>query len=151
VSIDRCGSCSGEFYDPTELDRVHFFDEPSRRELTRLVEPRLRQPGKDERIGCPGCGHSMEIVDVAAMKPFQIDVCPKCKGTWLDGGEAEHLRSLVGAKVGGGGPVPIVPTAASPYDGEGRYVPDAEGAMLAADAVDLAVDAAFFLTDILSD
>lgn len=39
---------------------------------------------------CPMCNVAMREVD---RRGIRIDVCPECRGVWLDGGELEKLLS----------------------------------------------------------
>jgi Zn-finger nucleic acid-binding protein len=41
---------------------------------------------------CPNCQTGMNEVQRSGV---QIDICPKCRGVWLDGGELEKLLTQV--------------------------------------------------------
>jgi Zn-finger nucleic acid-binding protein len=41
-------------------------------------------------VRCPLCNVPMREVD---RRSVRIDVCPECRGVWLDGGELEKLLS----------------------------------------------------------
>ena len=40
---------------------------------------------------CPNCDGSMQAVQRASV---EFDMCPRCRGVWLDRGELEKLMSL---------------------------------------------------------
>ncbi|OYX92539.1 MAG: hypothetical protein B7Y78_10105, partial [Caulobacter sp. 35-67-4] len=40
---------------------------------------------------CPNCDGSMQAVNRAGV---EFDMCPKCRGVWLDRGELEKLMAL---------------------------------------------------------
>ncbi len=40
---------------------------------------------------CPVCNNTLRAVDRSGI---EIDVCPQCKGVWLDRGELEKLMQL---------------------------------------------------------
>jgi len=40
---------------------------------------------------CPNCDASMQAVQRASV---EFDMCPKCRGVWLDRGELEKLMAL---------------------------------------------------------
>ncbi len=40
---------------------------------------------------CPNCDASMQAVQRASV---EFDMCPRCRGVWLDRGELEKLMSL---------------------------------------------------------
>ena len=41
---------------------------------------------------CPNCDASMQAVQRASV---EFDMCPRCRGVWLDRGELEKLISIV--------------------------------------------------------
>jgi hypothetical protein len=53
-----------------------------------LDEKRRTTERASHHMKCPKCGGTLEETTFHAMK---IDVCPDCKGTWLDAGEIEML------------------------------------------------------------
>ncbi|HOE95089.1 MAG TPA: zf-TFIIB domain-containing protein [Candidatus Sumerlaeota bacterium] len=46
---------------------------------------------------CPHCGAPMLVLELHGV---EIDHCPQCGGTWLDGGELEQICDLAGAPPG---------------------------------------------------
>jgi Zn-finger nucleic acid-binding protein len=43
-------------------------------------------------MNCPNCGISMRIVNKFGA---EIDICPDCKGVWLDRGELEKIIEVI--------------------------------------------------------
>ena len=43
-------------------------------------------------MNCPNCGTRMRIMDKYGV---EIDICPDCKGVWLDRGELDKIIDLV--------------------------------------------------------
>ena len=54
-----------------------------------LDAARLQQERKAHFMKCPKCGGDLEEVQ---FQNVRVDVCPDCKGTWLDAGELEMIR-----------------------------------------------------------
>ena len=54
-----------------------------------LDSSRRQQERKAHFMKCPKCGGDLEEVQ---FQNLRIDVCPDCKGTWLDAGELEMIR-----------------------------------------------------------
>ena len=54
----------------------------------QLDEKRQQAERASHYMRCPKCGANLKETSFHALK---IDVCPECKGTWLDAGEIEML------------------------------------------------------------
>ena len=54
----------------------------------RLDAIRRKAERSSHFMKCPRCGADLAEHEYHHVK---IDRCPECKGTWLDGGELEHL------------------------------------------------------------
>jgi Zn-finger nucleic acid-binding protein len=59
---------------------------------------------------CPVCDERMKEIE---RQGVAIDVCPGCKGVWLDRGELEKLIEMSGQA---DGPVPDAPRSDQPQD-----------------------------------
>lgn len=47
---------------------------------------------EEEKIECPKCWVDMDTKEIEILGPnFDIDICPECKGIWLDQGELKKL------------------------------------------------------------
>ncbi len=56
---------------------------------------------------CPNCEEGMREIDRYGVR---IDVCPKCRGVWLDRGELEKILAAAAGSAALGG-APAEPTA----------------------------------------
>jgi ssDNA-binding Zn-finger/Zn-ribbon topoisomerase 1 len=54
-----------------------------------LDAARRQQERKTHFMKCPKCGADLKEVQ---FQNLRVDVCPECKGTWLDAGELEMIR-----------------------------------------------------------
>ncbi len=85
VRADVCRACGGIWLDEYELAEV---SDPLGGLPFRMAEiAELGAPGK-HLATCPRC-HAVPV-EVAVLD-VALDVCPGCKGVWLDGGEYEAL------------------------------------------------------------
>lgn len=65
-------------------------------------------------MNCPVCNDRMREV---TKYDVQIDICPGCKGVWLDRGELEKIIEMVS----GGRPVSGETAPERPYEDRERY------------------------------
>jgi Zn-finger nucleic acid-binding protein len=71
---------------------------------------------------CPNCDGSMQAVQRAGV---EFDMCPKCRGVWLDRGELEKLIALEHAEAAAQAPAQRPQEYAQPrYDEPRRYKDD---------------------------
>jgi len=62
---------------------------------------------------CPNDNVSMNTIN---RQGVEFDMCPQCRGVWLDRGELEKiLSSTVDEQAGGGAPRPAAPAPPQPY------------------------------------
>lgn len=64
----------------------------------RLDAERSRTERKAHYMKCPKCGADLRETDHRHVK---VDVCPECKGMWLDAGELEMIEHVKDNNVGG--------------------------------------------------
>lgn len=86
VTLDRCGSCHGIWFDPGELRRVAG-ERQVEADATRARRVPVLSP-----FPCPRCKaacHVTHVQDVA------VDACSACRGVWLDAGELEEAKRQV--------------------------------------------------------
>ncbi|MBI3928748.1 MAG: zf-TFIIB domain-containing protein [Armatimonadetes bacterium] len=81
LEIDECRHCDGMWLDRGEPERLSFLDvvrkgllQPTGFDDTRRVVPRAER-------GCPRCG---SIFDHYRIRGITVDVCPDCRGLWLE-------------------------------------------------------------------
>jgi Zn-finger nucleic acid-binding protein len=98
IEVDRCGECKGMWLDYHELERIQdtcekdYADEI--RQLPNLVGNAYAMALARSKHGieCPQCGQAMERREHGCCSQVMIDVCPHCRGIWLDHGEIEALE-----------------------------------------------------------
>lgn len=84
--VDECSKCGGFFLDRGEVAKL-----AGGRELERLLHEYAGERGP---LGCPRCGQGMKLRTLRAEgNEVTLDLCPGCRGVWLDGGELEALRA----------------------------------------------------------
>ena len=89
VTIDRCASCGGTWFDAKELRRVAH-DKELEKLATRLPMVKVVSPFR-----CPRCGHECVEGHVADV---EVDTCTTCNGVWLDKGELVEAQRLLKAE-----------------------------------------------------
>lgn len=57
----------------------------------QLDEERRKQERQAHYMKCPKCGADLSEREYHHVK---VDICPECKGTWLDAGELELLGKV---------------------------------------------------------
>ncbi|MBN2723070.1 MAG: zf-TFIIB domain-containing protein [Deltaproteobacteria bacterium] len=98
VEIDQCEVCGGVYLDAGELEAIQDARENDYSDyLERETESwdrnseRIRQ-SEEALYVCPGCGDNMIKKEYASHSGIQIDICPECRGIWLDAGELQELE-----------------------------------------------------------
>jgi uncharacterized protein len=87
VTIERCESCRGLFFDSGELSRVLTEGDPG----TNPAEA-AEADGHGQPPTCPRCQIEMDRLPTGGSGRFAYDVCSACNGMWLDAGELAHLE-----------------------------------------------------------
>ena len=64
----------------------------------KLDADRLAAERKAHHMKCPKCGADLREQEFAHVK---VDVCPDCRGMWLDAGEIEMIGRVKDQAVGG--------------------------------------------------
>jgi len=78
-----CEHCNGSWIPGASLDRVL-----SARGMGELRSIRRDAAGE---MFCPDCHALCDIVVIAGCR---LDCCPRCRGVWLDAGEAQKVSHL---------------------------------------------------------
>lgn len=86
VTIDRCSSCGGTWFDAKELRRVAD-DKELEKLATRLPMVKVASPFR-----CPRCGYECVEGHVAEV---EVDTCTECHGVWLDKGELVEAQRML--------------------------------------------------------
>ncbi len=87
TQVDECSGCRGIWFDEKELEAILAVKPRELRALRgRENDAYNRIPGK-----CPRDGHALIRVCSTLNLEVVVDVCPECRGIWLDGGELQKL------------------------------------------------------------
>lgn len=87
--VKVCETCKGTFIGPDDLQAVELQSRSAFFEFRRI-------PDADDQLKpmmCPACEIPMEKVTSERDVKVVMDYCPKCKHTWLDGGEIEAVQT----------------------------------------------------------
>lgn len=89
VHVDFCGECKGVWFDEGELA---FYTEMP------VDIPNLQaamQAGRDSGSECPKCPgtHLVEVHYIPGEHPL-LDLCPNCKGVFVDRGELPQIERM---------------------------------------------------------
>ena len=101
VEVDVCFVCEGIWFDAGELEKVIQADSKDlqfidldREELDGKKIAGLRDELDKKEAICPRCGNGIKLVrkEHKGKHKVNVDICQKCNGIWLDGGEINELR-----------------------------------------------------------
>jgi len=101
VLIDRCPDCHGEFYDADEFDLIHRLDE--NQVFGVLGKLDVVASGIRSGLSCPACTSGMSTFRLPISDEVLIDICPRCRGIWLDPGESQRLCDFVASGLAAAG------------------------------------------------
>lgn len=91
IQVDRCGRCSGLWFDRDELDAV--LQRQGGFVLEKKAGARDRPSADDHRPGtCPRCQTRLERIPSLVADDLGYDECAQCGGIWLDAGELATLQ-----------------------------------------------------------
>ena len=96
IELDYCHACEGVWFDSGELELLL---ESINLENTLdflndiLDSPEARSAEKKRK--CPICNQKMRKVNINQDAELLIDACQRGEGLWFDGGEMNHLISLL--------------------------------------------------------
>jgi Zn-finger nucleic acid-binding protein len=91
VSIDECKNCGGRWYDLGEL--VRSVERPEKLRDLMSKGPLKPKPGD---APCPAC--KKDMVNGGIVNPLlRADMCPDCRGFWLDKNEFGLIDRLLAA------------------------------------------------------
>ena len=88
VTVDRCSSCDGIWFDAQELGEL-LAEEA--KQVASLRRGNMHEELDGKKGNCPRDATELLRVYSAADKTVILDACPECRGIWLDGGEFEKL------------------------------------------------------------
>jgi len=93
VHLDQCPRCGGLWFDGTELFEVEHgqVEELEKIDLVKLAAETALSSGA---LHCPVDGRTMtKFADPHFPSTIDIEVCPHCRGVWLNHGEFRQFQS----------------------------------------------------------
>ena len=91
VVVDVCRSCKGVWLDHGEI--LHFVDRPE-----KLGGLQLKPDQRAKGAACPRCTDEVTVAGRLVDRGPIVDICPKCKGLWLDADELKTLNKALGGR-----------------------------------------------------
>lgn len=88
ITVDQCPSCKGIWFDAQELSQLLAEDA---RQVATLRRGSENEVADDTRGRCPRDNSALLRVFSSIDRSVILDVCPDCRGIWVDGGEFEKL------------------------------------------------------------
>ena len=98
IEVDKCSQCGGIWLDYKELERI---EETVERDYAEEIQqlPDLIDGAYAMALArskpateCPKCNQTMERREHGGCSQVMIDVCPHCRGVWLEEGEIRALE-----------------------------------------------------------
>lgn len=88
VTVERCSSCSGIWFDREELGQLLAEDA---RHVASLRRGTVQEQLDGKKGFCPRDGSELLRVYSSINRSVILDACAECHGIWLDGGEFAKL------------------------------------------------------------
>jgi Zn-finger nucleic acid-binding protein len=98
IQVDECSSCGGRFLDQGELSKIQETVERDYSDRLKNLPDLVGSAhaaalaSSKPPIECPKCSVAMERREHGYTSQILVDVCPQCRGVWLDRGELEALE-----------------------------------------------------------
>ncbi len=94
VEVDFCSKCKGVWFDKGEM--AFYVETPDDvPDLDAAIEA-----GTASGAACPSCSTGLVETHYVPSDPLRIDICPSCRGIFLDSGELPKVEALA-ARQGG--------------------------------------------------
>jgi len=91
VELDSCETCHGIWFDHNELQRLGSRSSGDLSEVQGLLARELK-PIENRKRKCPSCSSPMSVRQKHGV---ELDMCQRCAGIWLDGGELEVVLKVL--------------------------------------------------------
>lgn len=88
IELDECRFCDGLWLDRDEPEALSAFDVIGKHMLQPIVFDDSRKTVPEGERRCPRCEVVMQTV---SHRDVTVDVCPECRGMWLDRWELQGL------------------------------------------------------------
>ena len=101
LSLDKCFVCEGIWFDKGELEKLAKLGIKKETISSHISDSKLYKQLNEKSGLCPCCKIPMrKIKGKKGLHKVVIDLCGKCNGIWLDGGEANYaVKGSAAAKV----------------------------------------------------
>jgi len=97
IDIDQCFVCEGIWFDKGELKKFQQEKIGNKTVSSCLADKKLYKELNEKGGLCPKCKKPMRIVRGKNKgRNVLLDLCPKCEGVWLDGGEVNNFIKGLG-------------------------------------------------------
>jgi Zn-finger nucleic acid-binding protein len=91
LTVEQCESCGGLWLDAGELINILELGDF----YINHLDTSLKRPVEKNRIReCPRCEVVLQPKHPKNLPDILIDICPDCKGIWLDRGELVKLSKI---------------------------------------------------------
>lgn len=91
VEVDECAKCNSAWFEEDELRKCKDEAESDLQWMDfELWENQDRFEVSAKSMSCPKCDAKMAAIEYGE-SGVEVDVCLKCKGIWLDGGEFQKI------------------------------------------------------------
>jgi Zn-finger nucleic acid-binding protein len=90
--VERCSSCGGAFLEYEDLVAVESWGSRKRGRTSSDEMARRAFDPPSAPIECPRCQVPMSTREWRMATMIFVDVCPECRGVWLDVGELERVE-----------------------------------------------------------
>ena len=99
LDLDKCFVCSGIWFDEGEMKKIAYHNPKKKTVGSYINESKLYKKLNEKGGLCPRCKIPMrKMRGKNSLRKIAIDVCKKCEGVWLDGGEVNYLLKDGAAK-----------------------------------------------------
>ena len=91
IELDWCPLCGGLWFDSGEMELLAM--KTLHPPTNACFAPDKPATTTEPLLRCPLCRKKMDKRLLGQEQPVIADVCPRCDGLWLDGGELEQVLS----------------------------------------------------------
>ncbi len=88
--VDRCNRCQGMYFDKGELEATIGLVELYA--SVQLGEAEIDHAPAVERFRDMPCPADQAFMEARSVGGVWLDICPTCRGIWVDGGEIVALK-----------------------------------------------------------
>ena len=91
ASAQMCPKCNGKFFEKGALDALKEVVKVDLFEFRAIPSERTQMAP----LSCPSCNNDDPMLKVVSDRDdaVTLDVCPRCRGTWVDKGELQAMQT----------------------------------------------------------